>query len=96
MSKHTPGPWNYRAWGQAVEIRADHPTDPTGGLAWINGRADMDKGIPSRQNIANARLIAAAPDLLSALKEVVRISERHHVAWDAAHVAIAKAEGKHG
>lgn len=42
---------------------------------------------------ANARLIAAAPDLLDALKEVVRISDRKHDAWDAARAAIAKATG---
>jgi hypothetical protein len=42
---------------------------------------------------ANAALISAAPDLLAALKEVVRISDRKHDAWDAARAAIAKAEG---
>ena len=32
-------------------------------------------------------------DLLAALIEVVRISDRKHDAWDAAHAAIAKATG---
>jgi|HubBroStandDraft_4_1064222.scaffolds.fasta_scaffold01416_11 hypothetical protein len=32
-------------------------------------------------------------ELLAALKEVVRISDRKHDAWDSAHAAIAKAEG---
>ena len=43
--------------------------------------------------IANAMLIAAAPDLLEALQEVVAISNRKHDAWDKAHAAIAKALG---
>lgn len=42
---------------------------------------------------ANIRLMAAAPDLLEALQEVVAISDRKHDAWDKAKVAIAKALG---
>jgi hypothetical protein len=42
---------------------------------------------------ATARLIAAAPELLEALEEVVAISDRKHNAWDKAHAAIAKARG---
>ncbi len=38
------------------------------------------------------RLLAAAPDLLEALKEVVALSDRKHNAWDKARDAIAKAE----
>lgn len=41
-----------------------------------------------------ARLIATAPDLLAALKAVIALSDRKHDAWDAAHAAIAKAEGR--
>lgn len=37
---------------------------------------------------------AAAPELLEALKGVVRIADRKTVEFDAAHAAIAKAEGK--
>ena len=33
-------------------------------------------------------------ELLDTLKEVVRISDRKHDAWDKAHRLIAKAEGK--
>jgi hypothetical protein len=42
----------------------------------------------------DARLIAAAPDLLEALKELIAITDRDHVAWDKAKAAIAKAEGQ--
>ena len=41
-----------------------------------------------------ARLFAAAPDLLEALKEVVALSDRDQFAWRKAHAAIAKAEGR--
>ena len=42
---------------------------------------------------ANAKLMAAAPDLLDALKEVIAISDRDHVAWIKARAAIEKAIG---
>ena len=42
---------------------------------------------------ANARLIAAAPELLCALRDVVALSDRKHEAWDRAKEAIAKATG---
>ena len=42
----------------------------------------------------DAALMAAAPDLLAALEEVVRISDRKHDAWDAAKAAIRKARGE--
>lgn len=41
--------------------------------------------------IANAKLIAAAPELLEALIEVVRISDRNNIAWNRAKEAIKKA-----
>jgi hypothetical protein len=46
------------------------------------------------QNNADAQLIAAAPDLLEALKAVVRVADRKTDEFDAARAAIARAEGK--
>lgn len=40
---------------------------------------------------ANALLIAAAPDLLEALRGVLRVADRNTVEFDAARAAIAKA-----
>ena len=47
----------------------------------------------SEESEANARLIASAPEMYEALKEIVRISDRKHDAWDRAKAALAKAEG---
>jgi hypothetical protein len=55
MSKHTPGPW--RADQRCIE-------GPDGNIALLN--LARGQGVTR----ANARLIAAAPDLLSALKRM--------------------------
>lgn len=43
---------------------------------------------------AMARAMVCRPDMLAALKDVVRLSDRKHEAWDRARVVIAKAEGQ--
>jgi hypothetical protein len=93
-AKHTPGPWE-------LEL------DPDGGFIITNGPASKDgtwvlaaRGpIAHRAAVshANARLIAAAPDLLAALirlrdLDVNCSQEEDRAAWDEAHKAIAKAE----
>jgi hypothetical protein len=50
--------------------------------------------VAERCGYNDGHLIAAAPDLLEALEEVVAISDRRHNAWDKAHAAIAKATGQ--
>ena len=57
---HTPGPWTATAWGQTMSI------DGVGiiGVAHLNPRGNHNAGIPSAEDHANARLIAAAPELL--------------------------------
>ena len=78
MSKHTPGPWEYlgHAWVQT----ADDKKTP---IANFNFFAATE---------ANARLIAAAPELLEACKVALGI-----IGFGAEHdqisAAIAKAEG---
>ena len=68
MSAHTPGPWkaepNFRSSGWFVD-------QPTGArrIALVNER---DASIERPECEANARLIAAAPELLEALKDVHR------------------------
>lgn len=79
-SKRTPGEWfvHHDSRGYAVETER---------VRIVNlGHSDECAK-------ADAHLMAAAPDLLEALQEVVTISDRTHDAWDKARAAIAKALG---
>ena len=70
MTKHTPGPW-----------RAEISCDETGAPQkcwWISAKGDVDIGETSGEKrsdeeAANARLIAAAPELYEALKEALPV-----------------------
>lgn len=84
---HTPGPWN------AVD-NGPHWNNPTITNWEIQFGDDTECIAEHVYREADARLIAAAPDLLGALKGILAITDRQHVAWDRAHAAIAKAEGK--
>ena len=59
MSKHTPGPW------RVVDSWTDHMVEGQNGeeIIWQDGPHETPT-----INEANARLIAAAPDLLEALE----------------------------
>ena len=68
MSQHTPGPWELKEF-----------EDTEGGNPWyrIEGKSTLhlevvecSDGYVPGQNKANARLIAAAPDMLAMLKEL--------------------------
>ncbi len=84
MSKHTPGPW---------ETHFAH--DVTGYPAfYIHGMSgDQKRDEPTLQ--ANAKLIAAAPELLQSLEGLLNAlpSATTHPAIAAARAAISKATG---
>jgi len=61
--KHTPGPW-YTRHGQISSETSTHGCT----IADCNATAN---GISDKEVEANARLIAAAPDLLAALEECI-------------------------
>ena len=68
MPKHTPGPWAYQADNTipgSFDVRAPANVYPRGslGVAWAHYRARPGEAE------ANARLIAAAPDMLAALEK---------------------------
>lgn len=94
MSAHTPGPWS-------VEI--DHQTEtPEFIRAYHKGEMfDIASLSDETEDIkANARLIAAAPDLLAALDDLLSYLEGYDhdypeaaPKFDRARAAIAKAEG---
>lgn len=86
-SNHTAGPWKV----ENIGIRSESIIVTGPGNCLI--ASISDEGEPE-DNLDNAFLISAAPDLLAALKEVVALSDRKHDAWDKAKAAIALAEGK--
>ena len=66
---HTPGPWSLSASFDSVERRVQHGDNPplVWGIASGINSAHPDY-MPREEQIANARLIAAAPELLAALE----------------------------
>lgn len=89
-SKHTPGPWVAKEWDECQT--AIHPDKTGDGRQPLIAIISVGPGRPDGE--ANSRLIAAAPDMLAALRELVRVGDRKTVEWDRARAAIAKAEGK--
>lgn len=96
MSKHTPGPWRFQDNGNwqtnpysvVISAKGVHSTT----VANIPAR----RSIPSWEWESNARLIAAAPDLLKALETImagVAGCERAQM-YEAARAAINKATGE--
>lgn len=96
MSKHTPGPWTQGNSKNGKEC------------VWLNGKTEPPLGQGMGLDYtwidcgteANARLIAAAPDLLAALKSIaiamedeVLVHDDQREAMRAATAAIAKATG---
>jgi len=82
---HTPGPWSY-----AVTSGTNYTKIFLHGL----GRADKTKGSDSLRGYcgeANARLVAAAPDLLAALLDMVNHPGSESLS--AARAAIERATG---
>ena len=99
MSKHTPGPWAWRA----AEFTECELVSANGVVILTATGADGDEN--------DDDLIAAAPDLLEALQRLIAAHDAHStlhaedgddvarmIEWaaaeDAARSAIAKAEGK--
>ena len=112
MTKHTPGPWvlsgidkididAYLPGKSKEDIRAKQfyyvPLAKVKYKAWHNKRWLISKA----EYRANARLIAAAPELLEALKKLVPITwndgplvKAYEAIGKQAEQAITKAEGK--
>lgn len=101
MPKHTPGPWE--TLGTIVQAPGIFGAD-------LHVASAPDRPVTADEIEANARLIAAAPDLLAALKELVadewsyysdkaleaQLAKGNEMVrpYIAARKAIARAEGK--
>ena len=95
---HTPGPWNIEEDSMRDELSIGHNRVSVGrreiALVGVGYEEDIDQ-----EQRANARLIAAAPELLEALQTLVTFSdfndEESHATFvrqlDGARAAIAKA-----
>lgn len=100
-AKHTPAPWhvctgNHETFGNVLNIAAQEGDVPA--ICVISNVEDA-----TEEDRANARLIAAAPDLLEALKAMLDAepgygwggsSEAEIAAQELARAAIAKATGE--
>ena len=99
MSEYTPGPWTVNKDGTQVRTVERHD----GHWVWV---ASMVGGATRAEREANARLIAAAPELLEALRQAHNslseaqyelggqrgVEARAQYAIEAAQAAITKAE----
>jgi hypothetical protein len=99
MIKHTPGPWmddqaDHDAPYQDIRIKGGSPRR-TVCIVWIDDAPVHDF---NAEQDANARLIAAAPDMLQALQAVLAFIEGEPDAvepFDMVRAAYAKAGGNH-
>ena len=97
MNKHTPGPWMVNA---STDTANCYKIEGAGLSVKVYGK---DRYLPNGttvrvlRTLANARLIAAAPDLLAACKAVRDLVEFNDVPreeiWKIIDAAVAKAEG---
>ena len=96
MSEHTPGPWMFEC----------EDVGTYGSNFWLESEAGEEiiceseneyQGVLIKGNdfVANARLLAAAPDMLDALKAAAHVLPLGEE-YDAVVEAIAKAKGETG
>ncbi len=98
-AKHMPGPWEAVRMRHGWHIGSRYPGGACS-IAAIANHDDTDSSGHPRQE-ANARLIAAAPELLDVVKKLVECNPLYNVVtwaeWDEmirdAKAAIAKATG---
>lgn len=96
-TQHTPGPWRFTT--DAIAIWNSAAAKKTLCIADMGSEGSPD--IDYAETLANARLIAAAPIMLLALKEMLRTNDASCVGEgcqisgiDLARAAIAKATGE--
>lgn len=103
MSKHTPGPWVLKETCSSFEIKGEFKLSKNSFIT-CHQWSDGDYGSTRKQAEANALLIAAAPELLEVIKNMVALDSssaqedcvgRQYwmAAIDNARAAIAKATG---
>ena len=102
MSKYTPGPWSVADLPHAVVVQTESPSKSKYGASRYAAIGGFDRGNPEQlaEALANARLIAASPELLDALDALLSACElpgdhcEIEQALPKARAAIAKATGE--
>jgi hypothetical protein len=106
MTKHTPGPWNYHVWGtNSGKHFGIETADHRHGICGVSPNGNASTLLTIEQHEANARLIAAAPELLAACQSGLdgllaafphapRIPDILHPIINQVRAAIAKATGE--
>jgi len=93
MSKHTPGPWNYGVQ-QLGHYSILGPLTDNGNWRVVANTTAATEGVQTEE--ANARLIAAAPELYSACRAMIEVysGDPDAPACRLMRDALAKAEGR--
>jgi hypothetical protein len=88
--KGTPGPWLVKT------IHGDLKVIQKGSYEKLAPGMVSYRCVTELENKHDAKLIAAAPELLEALQDALHAYDKHgeHSEWDFARAAIAKALGK--
>lgn len=93
--KHTPGPWRVNTCRMGDKLMGWHiAADEHGSSLPVCLSDKYSEYRDQDEEIRNAFLISAAPDMLEALKGVLLVADRQTDEFDAARAAIAKAEGR--
>ncbi len=88
VTQHTPGPWHIaRHASTLIEAESGRHVATSGGYS-----TNADNGEHHDENDANARLIAAAPDLLAMLEEIE--SKESHLFGHYTHAQVRAVIGK--
>ena len=95
MSKHTTGPWAWQEGTPIISCQWNGRYHVIAGVECKTLAWHEDANCAGREAGANARLIAAAPDLLDALITLVDcVDGNYKDVTDLARAAIAKATGE--
>ncbi len=105
MGTHTPGPWKSEDTLSGAEVNSD-TSGQWASIAWLEENRLGSRQVSSDEQRANARLVAAAPELLEALELFVDASLREVIVsgphkrtegekvYASARAAIRKARGE--
>ena len=87
-AKHTPGPWSYPRYPNGVSTLV---YAAAGGKPEAFPVASATYGVPDEEREANARLIAAAPELLETLETLLSLHDARVDTADAWNVSMEEA-----